>query len=120
MTELNLIAKVRVRRMAVERYGRAAGTGPVAASRDLACVERRATAADLAEAAGVAESDFADGLYSARAVRACCTAAGVAVPFAGPLAEFVQWLMSAEGREALIAFAETIVKLVAILAPLFV
>jgi len=114
------LQKIRARRAAAELYSKQEGIGLRAAMREISAVENSASAEQLASAVDLDAADFSEGLFSAKSVKACCVAAGVALPVDGPFQDFFAWLFSEEGLNGLMAFVETIVKIIAILGPLFI
>jgi hypothetical protein len=115
------IQRIIVRRMAGQRLADDGRTSLQQAIREIDTVASRATPAMLAAAVGCEEAIVRQGLFVEACAAAFVSRAGlpVAVAAIGD-GEFLKWLFSEEGREAMLAFVETIVKIVAILAPLFV
>lgn len=115
------IQRIIVRRMAGQRLADDGRTSLRQAIREIDTVASRATPAMLAAAGGCDEAPVRNGLFTEICAAAMVTKAGmpIAVAAIGD-GEFLKWLFSDEGREALLAFVETIVKIVALLAPLFV
>ena len=120
-TTLNPIQRVIVRRKAGQRLAEEARIGLRQAIREIDTVTTNATAAMLAAAVDCDETIFRDGIYAESCVASLIGMAGVAMPV-GAIGDgaFLKWLFSDEGREAVLAWIETIVKIVSILAPLFV
>lgn len=114
------IQKIIARRIAAEKVSDEEGIRFRAALRLIDKIDEKATPEQLAAASGCDASAFKAGLFSEQAAAAICAKAGVKAPV-GAIGdgEFLKWLFSDEGREALLKWAETIVKIIAILAPLF-
>lgn len=114
------IQRIIVRRMAGQRLTDDGRTSLRQAIRDMDMVTSRATPAMLAAAAGCDEAIVRQGLLVESCAAAFVSRAGVPIAVAARGdGEFLKWLFSEEGREAMVAFVETIVRIVAILAPLF-
>lgn len=78
----------------------------------------------LAGATGLDASVFDDGLFSEKAIYHCCVAGGMNVPataIVGAFGDgtFLKWLFSDEGMAQIMKWVEMIMKIIALLAPLF-
>lgn len=115
---MKILEKAIVRRMVIRDTANDFEVSIARASLLLRRVEAQETSV-LVAASGFSADAFADGLFSERFAYAACVAAGVVTVGAIGDGTFLEWLFSEEGLEALIAFAKTIMEIVAILAPLF-
>lgn len=120
-----LLEKIRLRRAVADKYADEEGIGFRAALRMVDKIDGKATPEELAAASGLPAEAHKDGLLSEGSVYAVCCAAGCTIPVhatVGALGDgtFLKWLFSDEGLAQLMKVAESIVKIIAILAPLFV
>ena len=117
---MNPIQRVIARRMVGQKLADESQIALRQAIREFDSVAHRATAAILAAAVGCPEAIFRDGMLAESAVAGIVTFAGVAMPV-GAIGDgqFLEWLFSDAGREAILKWVETIVKIIAILGPLF-
>lgn len=120
-----LLQKARLRRTVASQYADEAGIRFLAALRLVDKIDEKATPEELSAASGLPPESHRDGLLSESSVYAVCLAAGCTIPVhatVGALGDgtFLKWLFSDEGLAQLMKVAESIVKIIAILAPLFV
>lgn len=124
-----LLEKIRLRRTVADKVSESEGIGFRAALRLVDNINSKATPDQLAAASDdLPAGSFAGGLLDEQSIHAVCCASGVAIPVhaVGALGDgtlgdgtFLKWLFSDEGRVAFLKWAETVVKIIAILAPLF-
>jgi hypothetical protein len=122
MSQRNLgpVQKIIARRMIGQRLAESESMTLRSAVQELDAVTSRSTPAMLAAAGGLPESAFQSGVYSEGSMAAVIQSQGVAMPV-GAIGDgaILKWLFSDEGRQALMAWVETIMKIIAILGPLF-
>lgn len=120
-TRMGPLQRIIARRMAGERIASEEGVSLRRAVREIDWVEANKSAEEMAKCVDLSPEDFKAGLFSVTAVKACCVASNVSMPV-GALGDgkFLEWLFSEEGRAAIMAWIEMIVKIIALLGPLMI
>jgi len=119
-----LIQKIVARRLAAQEVAKSESIGFRAALRLIDRIDAKASPEELAAASGLTAADHRDGLFSEAAAKAIVVKSGVKIPdkvstMAIGDGEFLKWLFSPDGIAAFEEWVKAIVRMIAILAPLF-